>query len=111
MKDYLLAVSDFISEMNYYDNDHVLGIVVYGSYVTGYSNENSDVDVHIIMDDSDKEIHRAVSTIDGFKIEYFEKPISDIYLSIENDFVTNNNAYLAIIGLGNIIYDRNGEIE
>lgn len=111
MQEYLMAVSNFIDEMNYLGNNHVLGIIVYGSYVTGYSNEDSDVDVHIIMDDSDKNIYRGVSNSNGFKIEYFEKPISDIYLSIENDFVTNNNAYLAIIGLGKIIYDRNGEIE
>ena len=111
MEKYQTAVFDFITEMNYLENKHVLGIIVYGSYVTGYHNKNSDIDVHIIKDNSDGKLYRGVSNVDGFKIEYFEKPISDIYLSIENDFETNENAYLSIIGHGKIWFDSNGEIE
>lgn len=111
MEKYQMAVSDFITKMNYLENKHVLGIIVYGSYVTGYNNKNSDIDMHIIKDDSDERIYRGVSNIDGFKIEYFEKPISDVYLSIENDFETNENAYLTIIGHGKVLFDRDGSIE
>jgi len=110
MEKYLIAVFKFIDKMKYLENNHILGIIVYGSYVTGYNNKNSDIDIHIIKDDSDDKIYRGVSTVDGFKIEYFEKPISDIYLSIENDFETNENAYQVIIGYGKVLYDRNCEI-
>ena len=110
MEKYQMAVSDFIAKMNYLGNNHVLGIIVYGSYTTGYNNKNSDIDMHIIKDDSDERLYRGVSNVDGFKIEYFEKPISDIYLSIENDFETNENAYLTIIGHGKILFDRTGDI-
>ncbi len=111
MEKYQIAVSNFINEMNYLRNDHVLGIIVYGSYTTGYNHKDSDIDMHIIMDDNDDKLYRGVTNINGFKIEYFEKPISDIYLSIENDFETNENAYLTIIGYGNILFDRNSEIK
>lgn len=105
-----MAVAHFINEMNYLDNNHILGIIVYGSYVTGYNHKNSDIDMHIIKDNYDNRIYRGVSNIDGFKIEYFEKPISDVCLSIENDFETNENAYLNIIGHGKILFDRNDDI-
>lgn len=111
MKNYKNAVSDFIDKMNYLKNEHVLGIIVYGSYITGYNHKDSDIDMHIIMDDSDDKLYRGVSNINGFKIEYFEKPISDIYLSVENDFETNENACLTIIGYGNVLFDRKGEIK
>ena len=110
MEKYQVAISDFIKKMNYLENNHVLGIIVYGSYTTGYNNKNSDIDMHIIKDDSDEKLYRGVSIIDGFKIEYFEKPISDIYLSIENDFETNENAYLTIIGHGKVLFDKDGKI-
>lgn len=111
MEKYQMAVYNFINKMNYLQNEHVLGIIVYGSYVTGYNHKDSDIDMHIIMDNSDDKLYRGVLNINGFKIEYFEKPISDIYLSIENDFETNENAYLTIIGYGNVLFDRTGEIQ
>ena len=101
-----VAVKNFINDMNYKCNPHVIGAVVYGSYVTGYNNKKSDVDLHIIKDYSDKQIYRGVSIVDGYKIEYFEKPISDIYLSVERDFLINENAYLPIIGHGKILFDH-----
>lgn len=111
MERFQVAIYNFINKMNYLENKHILGIIVYGSYVTGYNNKNSDIDMHIIKDNSDEKLYRGVSNIDGFKIECFEKPISDIYLSIENDFETNENPYLTIIGHGKILFDRNGEID
>ncbi len=110
MEDYQIAVTNVIRKMNYLENNHVLGIIVYGSYVTGYNNKNSDIDIHIIKDDYDDTLFRSVSIVDGFKIEYFEKPISDVYLSVDNDFQTNENAYLTIIGHGKVLFDRYGEI-
>lgn len=111
MEKYQRAVYNFIDKMGYLENEHVLGIIVYGSYVTGYNHKYSDIDMHIIRDNSDDKIYRGVLDVDNFKIEYFEKPISDVYLSVENDFETNENVYLAIIGRGHVLFDRTGEIE
>lgn len=106
------TIKKFINEMKYLENEHVLGIFFYGSYLTGYNTKNSDIDLHVIFDNYDpKHLIRGNHLINGIKIEYFEKPIGDIYLSIENDFQNQNNALLSIIGTSRIIFDRNGELK
>lgn len=110
MSNYNEAVSNFISKNDYLSNSDVLGIVLYGSYTTGYNHDKSDIDMHIIMSDNIKEIVRGVTVQDGFKIEYFEKPLSDLYKSADNDYMTHSNALLPIIGNGVILFDRNGDV-
>lgn len=110
MEKFELAISIFISKMGYLLNDDVLGIVLYGSYTTGYSHNKSDIDLHIIMRNEVKELIRGSLIENGFKIEYFEKPIHDLYESADNDFDTQNNALLPIIGHGIILFDRSGAI-
>lgn len=111
MEKYEEAILEFIKKHKYFRNKNLLGIVLYGSYLTGYNNEKSDIDLHIIMNDNHKKIVRGTETINGFKIEYFEKPISDLYLSADNDFLMHGNALLAIIGHGKILMDKYGEIK
>ena len=105
------VIFDFISEMKYFENAHVLGCYFYGSYLTGLNNENSDIDLHIVFDNSDtKHLIRGVKYISGIKIEYFEKPISDLYLSVDNGYNSRNAAWLSIIGTSRIIFDRTGQL-
>jgi len=110
MEKYEIAVTSFIDKMGYLSNNSVLGIVLYGSYTTGYNHNKSDIDMHIIMKNEVEELIRGSIIEDGFKIEYFEKPIHDLYESADNDFETQNNALLPIIGYGRIIFDRIGAI-
>ncbi len=106
------VIKKFIKQMGYLDNEHVLGCFFYGSYLTGYNREGSDIDLHVIFDNSDpKHLIRANKYIDGFRVEYFEKPIDDLYLSLENDFNNQRNALLPIIGKGKIIFDKGGLLE
>ncbi len=101
----------FINKMDYLNNEHVLGCFFYGSYLTGYNYPNSDIDLHIIFDNSDpKHLIRGNDNIDGIRIEYFEKPLNDIYLSIDNGFNNQDNAMLSIIGTSTIIFDKNGDL-
>ena len=111
MKKYEEAILRFIEKRKYFKNKNLLGIVLYGSYLTGYNNELSDIDLHIVMNDNHRKIVRGTETIDDFKIEYFEKPISDLYLSCDNDFMLHGNAMLAIIGKGRILCDKYGEVK
>ena len=69
----LEAVYKFIKESGYLENPHVLGFTLYGSYTTGYWHSGSDVDMHIIMDNtvSPKDIYRGSKEVDGFNIEFF----------------------------------------
>ena len=103
------ALETFIKKMGYRENPKILGIVFYGSSLTGYSSKDSDVDVHVITTNT-SELIRGVTNISGFKIEYFEKPILDLYMTTENEFNSQNNAILAMIGCGEIIYERKGII-
>lgn len=101
------ALDAFAEKMGYKNNPNVLGMVFYGSFLTGYSSKDSDVDVHIIMANTTKLV-RGVTHILGFKIEYFEKPILDLYLTAENEINIQNNALLAMIGCGEIIFEQKG---
>ena len=101
----------FITKMDYLNNKHVLGCFFYGSYLTGYNNSYSDIDLHIIFDNDDpKHLIRGNEYIDGVRIEYFEKPIDDLYLTVDNDFNNQNNALLSIVGTSRIIFDKTGEL-
>lgn len=105
-------IAEFISDMGYLENEHVIGCFFYGSLLTGFGNKNSDLDLHIIFDNSDPEhLIRGNKVIDGQRIEYFEKPIRDLYLSIENDYNRQNNALLSILGTSRIIFDKTGQVE
>lgn len=105
------VILKFIEKMDYLKNEHVLGCFFYGSFVTGFNNKNSDIDLHIIFDNYDpKHLIRGNETIDGIRIEYFEKPIADIYLSLDNDFNNQNNALLSITGTSKIIFDKTGDL-
>lgn len=104
-------ISKFICDMHYLENEHVLGCFFYGSFLTGFNNKNSDIDLHIIFDNSDPlHLIRGNKVIDGHRIEYFEKPIQDLYLSIDNDFNRQNNALLSILGTSRIIFDKTGDV-
>lgn len=105
-------ILDFIDKMKYLENKHVLGCFFYGSFLTGFNTKNSDIDLHIIFDNSDpKHLIRGNENIDGVRIEYFEKPIKDLYLSVDNDFNNQNNALLSIIGTSRIIFDKYGDLQ
>ena len=105
-------ILDFINDMKYLENEHVLGCFFYGSFLTGYNSKNSDIDLHIIFDNSDSlHLIRGNKYVDGIRIEYFEKPINDLYLSVDNDYNRQNNALLSIIGTSRIIFDKNGDLK
>lgn len=112
MTDISSIIKKFIVEMNYLGNEHVLGAFFYGSYLTGYNGKDSDIDLHIIFDNSDpKHLIRGNKYIDNMRIEYFEKPLNDLYLSIDNDYEKQNNALLSIIGTSKILFDRDGSLK
>lgn len=104
------VVLKFIDEMGYNENPNVLGIFLYGSSITGYATEISDVDIHVITKNT-AILYRGVQKVDGYKFEYFEKPLEDLYLTLDNEFETQNNALLSMIGKGILIYNVGEEAE
>lgn len=54
---------------------------------------------------------RGSKYVQGIRIEYFEKPLEDLYLSIDNDYQNQNNALLSIVGTAKIIFDKTGDLK
>ena len=112
MEKYLSIIEKFVKEMGYENNQHFLGIYYYGSTFNGFENKNSDIDLHIVFDDSDlTHIYRGVHYIDNIKIEYFEKCISDLYLSVDNDLKDCNLAWHSMIVNSKILYEKNDGLQ
>ena len=107
MNKYLLVIDKFVREMNYDKDPHFLGIYFYGSSLNGFANENSDIDLHIVFDNTNPtHIYRGVHYIDDKRIEYFEKCINDLYLSVDNGIKERNIAWYSIIVCSKILYDK-----
>lgn len=105
-------ISIFIKNMGYLNNEHVLGVFFYGSYLTGLNTDNSDIDLHIIFDNEEpNHLIRGNKIVDGTRIEYFEKPIDDIYQTINEDYINQNNATLTIFGTSKIIYAKDNQLK
>ena len=105
------TVIKFMKKKDYANNEHFLGMIVYGSSLTGFNTDISDIDVHVIFDNADSNrIIRGETIVNGKKIEYFEKPIDDVYLTAENEFKNQNNASFSIIGKGSIVFEKNNSL-
>lgn len=112
MEKFINIIDKFIEKMKYRDNPSYLGVFFYGSCLTGFNNCDSDIDLHVIFNDSDKNhIYRGVCYVDGVKIEYFEKYISDMYLSVKNDIKEINWSWYSIVGKSYIIDDKQGQLK
>lgn len=112
MNKFEVFIDKFIEEMKYKEDEHFLGVYFYGSCLSGFNNSNSDIDLHIVFDNSNEtHIYRGVYYIDNNKIEYFEKPINDLYLSVDNDILDRNIAWKNMLAESKIIYDKNGELK
>ena len=111
MQEILKTINKFIDEMGYINNPHFLGVYFYGSSYSGFAENDSDIDLHVIFDDFDKtHIYRGVHFIENTKIEYFEKCISDLYLSVDNDIKERNIAWHSMLATSYIVYDKTGEL-
>lgn len=110
--DFRNAIDMFLNKWGYIINPDCEGIVFYGSYATGFQKENSDIDLHIIFNNNEpNKLYRGIDTVENFRIEYFEKPIGDLYARALHDLKNQSNVLLSMIGYGKTIFDRNGEIE
>ena len=68
--------------------------------------------MHIIFDNLEgTHIYRVITYIDGIKIEYFEKCINDLYLSVNNDVFERNWTWHSILVTSKIIDDLDGELK
>ena len=112
MRDVSEIIDQFISEMKYLENDHVLGAFFYGSYYSGCADQFSDVDLRIILDDSDLSYYiKGSKYIDGIKISYQEIPLKINYAKIITDFENQSATSKIIYIKSKILFDKHGDLK
>lgn len=99
-------VNKFINQLNITD---CIGVLVYGSYVGGRSNELSDLDVMLIKDNYDGQNCGSLS-IDGLRVEFFIQGLQKIYDLIKIEIDNNDPSHLTKFATCEILYDNDGRI-
>jgi len=88
----------------------VIGVLVCGSYITGNPSNHSDLDVHIVLDESVDYRERGNKIIDGLLIEYFANPPRQILRYFDEDLVEKDLMCQVQFATGEIIFDEKGVI-
>lgn len=101
-----LALKEFLKK--YEDDDDVIGAVLCGSYATGNQNEDSDIDVYLVLKDNVSYRERGNVDSNSYLIEYFMNPVWKIKKYMEDEFSKNKLSTISIFAYGKIIYDLDG---
>ena len=107
MQKFTDVIMEFVNKMGYLSSNDIEGIICYG---TGFGNQFSDIDLHIIFNNNLEEEIRGSALINGIRIEYFEKRLESMYSKTLNEFKNQGNAVVSMIVYGDIILDKNGKI-
>lgn len=94
-----------------YDNiDDVVGVLACGSYVTGYPNKHSDLDVHLILKEGVGYRERGNRVVDGLLVEYFANTSNQINCYFDKDYKSGAPMSQTQFATGEIIVDKTGEV-
>jgi len=93
-----------------FDKLDLLGVLVYGSSLTGYASKESDIDLLVVTITGDK-VTRGVCQFEGRKIEYFIKPIERFFSESQKFADMNCPSHLALQQNAYILFDRGGFME
>ncbi len=88
----------------------VRGFMACGSFVTGGASPRSDVDVHIILDDSVDWRERGNRIVNGFLIEYFANPPRQILEYFREDHQAGYVTTVTQFVNGEILWDPDGVV-
>lgn len=106
---YKTALNKFLAE--YRKEDTYLGSILTGSYATGNNNQNSDIDVYIILNNDVTWRERGNKLVDGYMIEYFVNPKRRVLSYFEDELKTYHISSTMMFVNGQIIEDKNNEVE
>lgn len=104
-----LALKEFLRD--YEEDDDVIGAILYGSYASDNYNENSDIDVYLILKDSVNYHERGNIESNSYLIEYFKNPVRKIKDYMEDEFSVNKLVTANMFAYGKIIYDVEGKVK
>lgn len=86
------------------------GVLLTGSFMTGFANKYSDIDIHIVMNNDFKYKEKGLKKVDGYLIEYFLNPINEILNYFKEDYYKNRSNAATQFLTGKILIDRNNNI-
>lgn len=89
----------------------VIGAIVCGSYVTGNPSNHSDIDIHILLDESISWRERGNEIIDGILIEYFANPIKRHHQYLEEELKSRKRITAHMLCTWKILFDKTGELK
>lgn len=107
---YLNLIENFIDFFKLQNLDNFLGVIFYGSCMQGIENDNSDVDLLVIFDESKFIEKKGSLLLEGKRIEYFFRSISSINDRIENDYNSCSDSILSILGYGKILFNKDNSL-
>ncbi len=87
------------------DKDNLLAVVTYGSALTGYASQNSDIDLLVVLNYAE-ETTRGVRIFKGRKIEYFIKPIEKFLSEAIKFTKANCPSHVALQQNAYFLFDR-----
>jgi predicted nucleotidyltransferase len=83
LKNYPEAIKKYIASVK--NDKNIIGIVVCGSYVRNELDNNSDIDIHLILRPDCDFRERGNTWIDNVEIEYFKNPPKQIRSYFEKE--------------------------
>lgn len=106
MQDWEVALQKFLKR---YDKKPFFeGAVLCGSYASGNQNAFSDIDINVLISDTQNWRERGNVIIDGFLIEYFINPIKRIRKEFQLDVQRGRTTCADMFVYGRIIADKKG---
>lgn len=104
-----IALKEFLKE--YEDDDDVVGALLCGSYANDTYNENSDIDVYLVLKDGTDYYMRGNAESNSYLIEYFMNTKDGIKEFMAKEFNSGKHSTTTMFAYGKIIYDLNGTVK
>ena len=104
-----LALKEFLKQ--YEEDDNVIGAVLCGSYASGNFNNNSDIDVYLVLKDNATYQERGNVESNSYIIEYFMSPIWKIKEYMMQERTHNKLSTITMFAYGKVIYDVEGSVK
>ena len=104
-----LALNEFIKP--YMQDEDVEAILLVGSYAVGNQNENSDIDVYVILKDDVDYRERGNKLVEGYLIEYFINPIYKVKEYLLEDKRGRGGSMANMLLNCQVLLDKHGIID
>lgn len=92
--------------IDYLNDPRYIGMMYYGSRLTGNYNKTSDLDLCIICDSASEKKYKGVININGIDVEYIEQTEESIYTSINNDYKRKNSFPKSAYSRAYIVFEK-----